>query len=82
MADGKSVHVPLDPLSEVHGEFVAAGIDGLLSWLRDAEGALDAMKPISLAEETLNEQAKQFQVRETCIIAPNTWCYTCIVAPL
>ncbi len=47
----------------VASQGVQEGIDGLLVWLRDAESALSNMRPISLSEDSLNEQAKEYQVR-------------------
>ena len=46
----------------VQSQGIQEGIDGLLVWLREAEGTLNSMKPISLSEDSLNDQAKDYQV--------------------
>ena len=38
---------------------VHEGIDGLLVWIKDTEGALNNMRPLSLNEETLNDQKRE-----------------------
>ena len=38
---------------------VQEGIDGLLVWIKDTEGALNNMRPVSLNEETLNDQKRE-----------------------
>ncbi len=40
----------------VQSQGVQEGIDGLLDWLRGAEGTLNTMRPVSLSEEILNDQ--------------------------
>ena len=38
---------------------VQEGIDGLLVWIKDTEGALNNMRPVSLNEETLSDQRRE-----------------------
>ena len=46
----------------VQSQGIQEGIDGLLKWLRDAESTLNNMRPISLSEDNLNDQGKEYQV--------------------
>lgn len=45
----------------VQSQGVQEGIESLLTWLRDTETALSAMRPISLNQETLNDQMSELQ---------------------
>ena len=40
----------------LESQSVQEAIDGLLVWMKDTEGALNNMRPVSLNEETLNDQ--------------------------
>ena len=46
----------------VQSQGVQEGIDSLLGWLRDTEASITSVRPISLNEETLNDQIQELQV--------------------